>query len=335
MRSLYKQVVAVLIFTALSGCAAPPGYHYESGSFTQVPDDPCELSFVNKPSGLSWLNSSIGKPNGVSEKVISIMDSSGVDQNVLQDLHTPAIPTYTCHGTLVFASGNTASGIFAYSDPGGNNPLIVTWISDAELAKKKEDQRAQAVQHEQQLKLAEDARVATVKKQLKQQMKKDEAKGYHWISIADYQLDARSMPKGSKGEKLVITGFYEVAGNFQTLTQMPTFLAPSEYKILLLTDDARRSVRKKLIDLQRPTEELVPCGGDETTPPSTLPLWRVCSLTILGHVTSCTQTFMGRRVRDTVCIDVDDIRNYHEQFCVDSMRCSVGSRMEGILQPYP
>lgn len=169
MHSLYKQGVAVLFFTALSGCAAP-GYHYVSTGTTKgfeaIPDNPCELSFVNKPVILSWLNSSIGKPNGVSEKVISIRDSSDVDRDVLWGSYSKSM---TCHGTLVFANGNTASGFFAYSTENGifayaapstifaySNPgtIIVTWTSDAELAKKKEEQHAQAVQHEQQQKLA-------------------------------------------------------------------------------------------------------------------------------------------------------------------------------------
>lgn len=162
MRSLYKQAVAVLIFTALSGCAAQPGYHYVD--YVQVPDDLCELSFVNEPGTLSWLNASIGKPNGVSEKVVSIRNSSST--NIENPWKSPVIchpegascmcdclgyslfgprSPAICHGTLVFANGNTASGFFALTYPG--YPVTVTWTSDAELAKKKEE-------HEQQQKLA-------------------------------------------------------------------------------------------------------------------------------------------------------------------------------------
>lgn len=150
----------------------------------------------------------------------------------------------------------------------------------AARAKEQEDQR-------EQQKLAQEAMAAAAKEQVKQ----DEAHGYHYISISDYQLDAGSMPRG---RKLIITGFYEVLGSFQTLAQMPSFAVSDEYQIFLLTDGAPRNVRKRLIDLQRS----VPCGSR-----------RVCRLTVLGHIASCQQTFMGKVVRDTVCLAVDDIRN--------------------------
>jgi TPR repeat protein len=123
------------------------------------------------------------------------------------------------------------------------------------------------------------------------QIKEDEARGYRHISIADYQLDADSM---RIGRKLIVSGFYEVEGDVQTLSKYPSFAIPNQYHIYLLTDNAPRYARKKLIDFQQPIQ----CGSS-----------RPCRLTFLGHIEKCTYSVLGRKVRDTVCLDVDDIRN--------------------------
>ena len=121
MRSLYKQVVAVLFFTALYGCAAPLGPPYGDDDFLRInPDDQCRLSFVNKPDVLAWLNTSIGKPSGVSEEVIEIRNSSYVQLKIPH----PLLSSLSCHSTLVFANGNTASGVFAFIDQ------VITWTPD-------------------------------------------------------------------------------------------------------------------------------------------------------------------------------------------------------------
>jgi len=158
-------------------------------------------------------------------------------------------------------------------------------ITDA-WNKKLEEQRAQEVQQQILAQKAQETMEAAAKRQVKQ----DEAHGYHYITIADYQLDAQSM---RQGRKLIITGFYEQAGNILTLTRMPTFTAPDQYQIYLLTEHSPRAARKKLISLQ----QYGPCGST-----------RVCKLTILGHITSCQLSFMGRAMRDTVCLGVDNIR---------------------------
>jgi len=121
MRSLYKQVAAVLIFTVLSGCAAPLGPPYGTDDFYRaVLGDPCALSFVNKPDVLAWLNTSIGKPSGVSEKVIEIRNSSYVQLKPPHSLNS----SLACHSTLVFSGGNTANGTFAFIDK------VITWTPD-------------------------------------------------------------------------------------------------------------------------------------------------------------------------------------------------------------
>ena len=120
--------------------------------------------------------------------------------------------------------------------------------------------------------------------------KNDEARGYHRIAIADYQLDASSM---HMGKKLIVSGFYEVEEDIQTLSQYPSFAIPNQYHIYLLTDNAPRDARKKLIDFQQPIQ----CGST-----------RPCQLTFLGHIGKCIYSVLGRKVRDTVCLDVDDIR---------------------------
>lgn len=122
------------------------------------------------------------------------------------------------------------------------------------------------------------------------QIIKDAARGYHQISIADYQLDANSM---RMGEKLIIRGYYEVSGSIQTLSRLPSFEILNQYNIYLLTDNAPRNVRKKLIDLQQPIQ----CGSS-----------RPCQLTFLGRIGKCTYSVLGTKVNDTICINVDDVR---------------------------
>ena len=119
---------------------------------------------------------------------------------------------------------------------------------------------------------------------------KDEARGYKQISITDFELDSRTMRTGTK---LAINGFYQVTGQFETIveTVMATQM-PNAYRLFLLTENAPRKARKQLLELRNGT-----CG-----------MSGICPMTILGHVSKCNVTWLGKPVRSTTCLSVDDIR---------------------------
>jgi TPR repeat protein len=118
----------------------------------------------------------------------------------------------------------------------------------------------------------------------------DEARGYKRMSFTDFQLDAKTM---RTGKRLSINGFYEVNGQMQSLTEEPSQMQMlNAYKLLLLSEDAPRDTRKKLIELQNKA-----CGHH-----------LICQITVLGHVQPCSETLLGKKVRDTMCLAVDDIR---------------------------
>jgi tetratricopeptide (TPR) repeat protein len=120
--------------------------------------------------------------------------------------------------------------------------------------------------------------------------KEDEARGYKRMSFTDFQLDAKTM---RTGKRLSINGFYEVNGHLQSLTEKPSQVQmPNAYKLLLLSEDAPRDTRKILIELQNKA-----CGQ-----------YFICPVTVLGHVQPCSETILGEKVRDTICLAVDDVR---------------------------
>ena len=116
----------------------------------------------------------------------------------------------------------------------------------------------------------------------------DAARGYKPMSFTDFRLDAKKLRGGSK---LAISGFYQVTDEIETLSE--TLLAsrmPNTARVFLLTEDAPRVTRRKLLELRDGV-----CGAYG------------CQLTILGHVSKCEVTWLGARVKSTTCISVDDI----------------------------
>jgi hypothetical protein len=123
-----------------------------------------------------------------------------------------------------------------------------------------------------------------------EKINQDESRGYNRMSFTDFQLDAKSM---QAGKRLSITGFYEVFGHLQSLTENPSQIQmPAACKLFLLSEDAPRDARRQLIDLQNKA-----CGK-----------YLICQITVLGHVQRCSETMLGKKVRDTICVAVDDIR---------------------------
>ncbi len=124
---------------------------------------------------------------------------------------------------------------------------------------------------------------ATVK-----QTAEDEARGYIHMSFTDFRLDAKKMRLGSK---LAISGLYQVKGEIETLAEsLFATQMPNTFRVFLLTEDAPRAIRRKLLELRDGV-----CGVYG------------CQLTILGHVSKCEVTWLGAQVKSTTCISVDDI----------------------------
>ncbi len=128
------------------------------------------------------------------------------------------------------------------------------------------------------------------KAQAQQQKKSDEANGYKLISLTDFKLDAKSMKKGTK---VLMQGYLAFEGEMISLSDMmPQARVPNALKVYLLAENAPREARRQLLDFQQHS-----CG-----------YYVICEPMVLGHVAKCTQTFAGTKIRDTYCLEVDEIR---------------------------
>jgi hypothetical protein len=134
MRSI--SLLTLLPILLFAGCASP-GYHYETGSFKQVPDDICMREDLGSSGGISWLNSSIGTPSGVPAQVISITDRVSPSIVRLSSLgyRFPSTPnSVLCHVTLTYANGAVEGGVLSLVDPGQYAKIQIQWIPDAKIA---------------------------------------------------------------------------------------------------------------------------------------------------------------------------------------------------------
>lgn len=132
--------------------------------------------------------------------------------------------------------------------------------------------------------------IAASKARAQQQKKTDEANGYKLISLTDFKLDAKSMKKGTK---LLMQGYLEFEGEMISLADMPLQArVPNAIKVYLLAENSPREARRQLLDFQQRS-----CG-----------YYVMCESIVLGHVAKCTQTFAGTKIRDTYCLEVDEIR---------------------------
>jgi len=108
-----------------------------------------------------------------------------------------------------------------------------------------------------------------------------EKKGYRFVTIPDFDLDAKTY---KPSQKIVITGMFEVMGEADWLTNIP--YADNAINIGLLSEDSPRDVRAAL---QR-------CR-----------LSKVCRITLTGHTQQCKITNFGVAYKDAVCLHVDAI----------------------------
>lgn len=123
-RGGYGRNVAFAAALLAAGCA-PPGYRYETGSFTPHAIDACARP--ETISGLKgWLNAKAGLPGDPAARVVEIenMVSAGPGPDEGQG------NSLTCRATLVLATGKRETGVVTAIDPGGAAPLAVTWRRD-------------------------------------------------------------------------------------------------------------------------------------------------------------------------------------------------------------
>lgn len=135
MRRLAPGVFLLLL--TLDGCA-PAGYHYEAGSFTPTPNDPCWRPEVTSPGAVTWLNSTIGHPNGVPSRVIAISNAVSADRIQLSGLgyrFPSEAGAVVCHAVLTFTDSSRESGVVSLYDPGRYAPLQVEWVPDTAIAR--------------------------------------------------------------------------------------------------------------------------------------------------------------------------------------------------------
>jgi len=131
-------VCVFALLSTLSACA-PAGYHYETGSFTPTPNDPCWRKEFVSTGGLSWVNSSVGKANGVPSQVKAITDPAQADSIQLSSIGLNPYANVggtalACHVTLNFVDGTNDGGVLTMSDPGAYAPIQVFWLSDEAIA---------------------------------------------------------------------------------------------------------------------------------------------------------------------------------------------------------
>jgi hypothetical protein len=109
------------IYGQLQGSAADQ-YWY------QHPERHCDRPELRSQGAINGLNSTIGRLNGVPARVVGFeepMVPVGNQQDPRQS---------NCHVTLVFGDGRRETGTMHIDDPGSNEPLNVTWTSDASAA---------------------------------------------------------------------------------------------------------------------------------------------------------------------------------------------------------
>lgn len=120
---------------------APPGYHYEPGGMTPVPNDPCWLPALVSPGAVANVNRTLGKPQGVTLRVRSINDLASVEPNALAMLgihlvgYDPEQGGIACNVTLHFVNASTQSGVLSIENPGEYAQLLVQWIPDTVIAR--------------------------------------------------------------------------------------------------------------------------------------------------------------------------------------------------------
>jgi uncharacterized protein YecT (DUF1311 family) len=127
-----------------------------------------------------------------------------------------------------------------------------------------------------------------------QHLKMEEQRGYKRITYDDFKLDGKQL--AANESKIAITGFYLKIGEGEYL--FPSILAVAMMRqtlsadngIGLLTNDAKRNIRKYFLDCQN-NPAMAQIG---------------CRINVLGHVTICTKTSLLSGSTELPCLVVED-----------------------------
>jgi hypothetical protein len=119
-----------------------------------------------------------------------------------------------------------------------------------------------------------------------------EALEYKPIAFDDFELDAGN--RLPYGKRVAVTGLYGAFGQMEVLSRdlLAATQNSNSYKIVLITNNAPREVRKRMIELKSS-----PCG-----------MASMCKIAVSGYIDKCNVTWLGARVRATSCLVVDDFR---------------------------
>ena len=146
--------IVVVSASCLGGCLAPAGYHYNPGSFTPTPNDPCQASVVNGAGMLSWINSTIGTPQGVRQRVVSVSGSAdaGMGDPIALGLPAPggSQAVVACYATVHYQDGTTEDGLLDISNSNGGMPLRVVWVDRADVERARVTREQQTQRGQQQ-----------------------------------------------------------------------------------------------------------------------------------------------------------------------------------------
>lgn len=124
----------------------------------------------------------------------------------------------------------------------------------------------------------------------------DEARGYQSITVETFALDGKDL--AAKAAKVLLRGAYVRTGNLDLLyANTKAVMTTKSYgqqqpNVSLLTEDAAREFRQRLLD----------CRSN----PATAQFG--CSVTVIGHVTTCTLTNAFGARREEPCVAVADGR---------------------------
>ncbi len=146
----------ILLAVLCSGCASEGYYYPDAHPFTQTAIDVCQRPALTYAGMISWLNGTKGQPDGVPHTVVRIQNSNEADPDDWTQIiifsrppEDDNIPNHiACHTTLVFTNHRTESGVFSVTNPPGNAPLQVKWMSDATIVAEKVAQEKQQAKME-------------------------------------------------------------------------------------------------------------------------------------------------------------------------------------------
>jgi len=113
----------------------------------------------------------------------------------------------------------------------------------------------------------------------------DEARGYKHTTFTDFFLDYRTIPLGSKR---AVSGLYQVFGEYETLTEIPSDNPwAGTPRVALLTATAPRDVRERLL--------VYVCRA------------AFCPVVLLGRTVSCTIRHLGGQARNDICFAIEEM----------------------------